>query len=567
MSEREEYYARVEKIVGTHLNQRQIAVYNTPFVSKAIELLASCGALSFEFRNSTKVSETQAKIWGMGQGESFEFALTRHLADHNEFEDRWQFGFNVRRDSPLSHPAIVIGGGDFESAILACAEAFNKNAPAVIGMLLQGGTSFVSVINSWKEFWTLFDLEFTIYDNIEARYFDWIDLNNQVANIAKAVLLKGTEWERKDITGLLDKGKTTVFLHHPSWPWIARYFNIQDDADREWFQSAVQNAKPEPTRTNFSGKTVMIVGIGSLGSIVADHFRILWANIVGIDGAKVSLYNPVRQLYSTSDIGLFKAQALPEILALSTRGCNFEESEGEKTLLLKVYTNQFFAGIDGAIPDTLEGGKAFEGLLDEFRPDLVILTTAHPAEFRMAHILRKRDIPHIVGRCYPRARWHEITCIDGKNGPCFGCLQGHLYKGAPPTLTEEELARYEMENPDDPQILAAEPATRVDTSRAADTVVRLGAQLMSEGSERASWFRRIMEEERTCIIGGNHAEYSEEDEDWTFGVTSPGGAALYGVLNFIGSSTEETKQCLYCGRVHEVLIHRKNQIDLPDVDI
>ena len=123
-------------------------------------------------------------------------------------------------------------------------------------------------------------------------------------------------------------------------------------------------------------------------------------------------------------------------------------------------------------------------------------------------------------------------------------------------MTEEQLAAYDPDARREEGMLQAEPATRVDTSRCVDTMLRLAIQALGKKENRATWFARMIKEERPCLIGGNTAE-QQDDGQWSFGVSAPGGATLYGVINFIGSETEATKQCLYCGQTHEVLIHRR----------
>ena len=284
------------------------------------------------------------------------------------------------------------------------------------------------------------------------------------------------------------------------------------------------------------------------------NFDQFGARIVGIDGKEVSVYNPVRQIYSTADIGVPKAFALARMLVGRTvEDCKMD-ARG-RTARFFCNDGRIFVGIREEMEDSRAGAARFDEILGTYAPDLVVLTTAHPAEFRMADAARKRGIPHIVGRCYARARWFEITAVDAVNRtPCFGCLQGHLYTGAPPTLTDEELARYEPQQAS--ALVQGEPATRIETARCADIISRAGMEFLKPSLDaRSEWFSRMVAEERNCLIGGNYAEYN--NGDWTYGVESPGGVALYGVINFIGSETEQEKTCLYCARTHQVLIHRR----------
>ncbi|MDO8669516.1 MAG: hypothetical protein Q7K65_04440 [Candidatus Buchananbacteria bacterium] len=559
---RNQYYARVSKIVGNALEQQRISVFGYTHLAKAVELLASCGAFNFNLAqiNDDEVVDFWQMVYNLGftanNKQGFEISqyhlwLQSYLASHNEFEDRWQFS----HDDPAYRPTIVIGAGSIMNCQRAYEEAQIKNAPLVIGIILNNGLVLASVVMPGDEFpW--WELKLDIDNNKINRYCDSIDLNNQIANLAKAVMLLKTPWERKDISDLISRGKKDVLLAHPSWPWTAKYLNLKDETDLRWLESVMPKIFIKE-KESLVGKNILIVGLGSLGSLLADHFRVLGANIIGIDSKDISIFNPIRQLYPTSMIGRQKAHALPMLLAQKVfMGDELPWPKPDKEVFQTGFGLQQFIGLNAYIEDDHRGQRKFEAVVKTFNPDLAILTTANPAEFRMANILRQNNIPHIIGRCYPRARWFEATYIDGQNGPCFGCLQGHLYKGAVPTLTEEQMAAY------DPQaqipeegMLQAEPATRIDTSRCCDTILRLSIQALNDEEKRAGWFSKMILQKRPCLIGGNTAEL-QADGQWSFDITAPGGAALYGVINFVGSETETTKECLYCGQVNEVLIHR-----------
>jgi molybdopterin/thiamine biosynthesis adenylyltransferase len=549
MDKREEYYARVKKITGTHLFEKIIGVFNAPFTSKAIELLATCGVVKIGFYGKTDIGDFFANVWKMDSGAEFEHEFVNVLKSHNQFEDRWEFLFDTEEKED-----ILLAGGTWEICVNAYKHAREKNIPAILSLLFANGTSVISVVVPGDPFPFTGSEKERIVEVSADQYFDWIDLNNQMANIAKAILLEGTEWQRNDIMAKINGQERMLLMAHPTWPWVSRYINISNDTDFKWLRQITSlGANGSIVPKGFFKKTVLVVGLGSLGSVTAEHFMTLGCSIVGIDGKDVSIYNPSRQQFSTADIGESKAFALARSLAFRKK-ISVENYDEERLTLLA--EGKSYVGIKKDIHDSREGSKLFAEIIEEYNPDLVVLATAHPAEYRMADECRKKNIPHIVCRCYARARWYEITCVNGNRGPCFGCMQGHLYKGAPPSLTEEELAVYERSG-DEANKVQAEPATRVDTSRCADFVARLGLQFMLDDAQRASWFLQMLSEERTCLIGGNYCEYHEENHEWSYGVSVPGGVSLYGVINFIGSETENEKTCIYCGKTHEVLIKRK----------
>lgn len=562
-SKRSEYYARVAKIVGNALEHQKISVFGYSHLAKAVELLASCGAVNFHFAkiNHDELVDFWQMVYALGftaqskQGleiSEYHKWLPAYLMSHNQFEDRWQFA----HDDENYKPTIVLGAGTLANCYKAYSDGQSKQVPAVIGLILNTGLVLASVVLPGKPFpWS--NLSLDIDSNKTNRYCDSLDLNNQIANLARAIMLDKTPWERSDLSNLIRQGRCDVLVAHPSWPWTAKYFDFQNESDRQWFKS-IEPKKFVKTKECLTGKTILIVGLGSLGSLLADNFRILGASVVGIDNKDVSIFNSVRQIYPTKMIGRQKAHALPMLLSqkiLMGEELNWPESTQE--VFETGFGIQQFIGLNTYISDDRAGQNQFEEIVNSYKPDLVILTTANPAEFRMANVLRQKNIPHLIGRCYPRARWFEVTYIDGQNGPCFGCLQGHLYKGVVPTLTEEQMAAYDpMAQMPEEGMLQAEPATRIDTSRCSDAILRLTIQALNHETSRSSWFSKMIAEKRPCLIGGNTAEM-QDDGQWSFGVTAPGGATLYGVINFVGSETETTKECLYCGQVHEILIHRQ----------
>lgn len=550
MNQRDQYYSRVEKIVGTHLINKRISVFNAQFVSKVVELLVSCGTLGWNFMSKTKTSHDILQIFGeLPRSDNFEESFALYLQNENHFEDRWKFYF---QDNDLDTDLVICAGTNY-TCQKAYAYAQKKNVPCIIGFLFHGGTSIISTIfpGDAYPFANIGQEDHQIINRLP----DWIDLNNQMANIAKALLLHGSEWERADINEILDNKQNTLLLTHPSWPWVNKYFDIYDPEKKKWLQNTVQKAQNDHQPADITGKHVLIVGAGSLGSIAADYFRILGANLTIIDCKNVSDHNPIRQLFSTRDIGKIKAFCLPEIMACKS-GFNTEGKILDEKKITFSEGNRSFIGINQGISNDKYGKAYFRELLENEKPDLVVLVTAHQAEYRMTHVLRDMGIPHLTAGCYPRARWFEVITINGKQGPCFGCLKGHLYHGTAPSLTEEQNARYDSQVSEEGMV-QAEPATRIETSRCVDTLFRIGVELLMKPEDQKSWFKKMINEERTFLIGGNYAEKKEGEEEYSFGIETPGGTALYGTINLIGSYDEDTKTCIYCGKTHEILIKIK----------
>jgi hypothetical protein len=180
------------------------------------------------------------------------------------------------------------------------------------------------------------------------------------------------------------------------------------------------------------------------------------------------------------------------------------------------------------------------------RPSVVVLATGSQADYALARVLRRLNIPHVVGRCYPRARYCEALVVDGRRGPCFGCLRGHLYTGPAPPPTPEEALRYDR--PPAPGELQAEPATVVESGRAADVLARLAAGLAVPRRHRPPWLADLLAREQTCLIGGVTAPpvAGPYGPEWPYGVALPGQVVAFGTAQVLGVGT--TQVCADCGR-------------------
>ena len=97
MTQRDKYYSRVEKIVGTHLIHKNIAVFNAPSVSKTIELMVSCGTLGWNFMSKTKMPNDMLRVFGQIQkSDSFEDSFALYLQEENHFGSFANPSFSVK---------------------------------------------------------------------------------------------------------------------------------------------------------------------------------------------------------------------------------------------------------------------------------------------------------------------------------------------------------------------------------------------------------------------------------------------------------------------------------------
>lgn len=98
--------------------------------------------------------------------------------------------------------------------------------------------------------------------------------------------------------------------------------------------------------------------------------------------------------------------------------------------------------------------------------------------------------------------------------------------------------------------LVAEPASQIETLRAAHVLARCAAELVAP--VRTPWFTRVLADSTTCLLGGNAAG--------AYGITEPGQVIRLGVDDIAG--TTDHVRCDVCQRELAVAL----RTDLPAVD-
>jgi hypothetical protein len=303
------------------------------------------------------------------------------------------------------------------------------------------------------------------------------------------LLLRRTPYRRADLEELWGAGKHVLTVG-----------NGDDALSVDWSESG-----PTPRRAAFRtpgqrrGK-LLIAGLGSLGSVAAMLLAQHSAAMVIADPDRVDAYNPVRQAYPLAALGQPKAQALRAGLLAA----------GAKDVL--------------ALDAALTGERQVAELVARHRITAGLVLTGTDADFAIARALRASDVPHVVGRCYPRARYWEAVLVDGLRGPALQDVRGHLRLGPAPPPTPEQIAAYS-----DAGALEAEPATLVESGWAAAWMARLGAQLLAPPGLRERWLLELLASQRTCLVGGVGVEHT--DNGPAYGVALPGMIRAWGVAD------------------------------------
>lgn len=334
--------------------------------------------------------------------------------------------------------------------------------------------------------------------------FGWLEASTHAARIIRDVLTRHAPAPRG-----------TTWLGHPHWP-----FHV----------GTACTAPAEPERAALRSRRVLVVGLGSLGS---EALRVLWdsgAHFPLVDDGRVSVFNPARQWFALSEVGRDKVDVLR-------------------------------ARLPGAVAVKLRADEAhrsaWDALLTQERPDVVLLATGTHHHGMLADMLWQRGIPHVAACCYPRARFFEVaTIIPSERTPCLHCYRAHVWRGIPAaTPVDDETAAFLYQHPDDVERqrlhadLVAEPATRIETFRPALLLARCAAQVLAE--RRAPWFRRLLQASTTLLLGGNTVD-PHADGSLAYGISQPGQVVRLGLEDVVGAGATET--CHACGRVMDVRV-------------
>ena len=239
--------------------------------------------------------------------------------------------------------------------------------------------------------------------------------------------------------------------------------------------------------------TLLIVGLGSLGSVAA-HALAPWVErLVLVDPDVVETANLVRQGYLHSQLGEAKAVALAAALQTAHPG----------VVCLPIVA-------------ALTDERQVDALIRNNGVSVALVTTGTHADFAIGRALRAAMIPHVVGRCYGRARFWEGIVVDGGAGASHEQVRRQVAAGPTPAPTPEEISAYGAVGE-----LVGEPATAMECGWAAMWLARLTAQLLTPPTLREGWLLARLAAGATCFVGGLVVEQAV-GEGVAYGVSVPG---------------------------------------------
>lgn len=460
-------FARIRPVVGDLLQDRTVAVIGSPAAEVLVEYLAACGV----------------QRWQILAGNAWMGAMA------SELRGRYGDGFDI--NVSVANSAAEMGGGDLalvvDDAAMACdlPRALPRlaiftpthNRPAYARLALPGETF---------DFDTSFDLR-SYPDQPVQHGWDWRTAAPLMALCARALLLRGTvyamaTWENAWARGVREY--TVGDSHTPtSTAWCAP---VDEGLGATRYQTPRQRRG-----------TLLIAGVGSLGSVAARHLAPWVERLVLVDADHVEVTNLVRQHYTHDQVGKPKAVALAA--SLST-GVSVPE----------------LVPVVAALTDDAQ----VAALMRHYDVTAALVTTGTHADFAIARAAHAADIPHVVGRCYARARFWEAIVVDGAQvgaaeGPSYEQVRRAVAVGPTPAPTPEEIAAYGAVGE-----LAGEPATAMETGWAAMWLARLMTQMMTPTALREGWLLARLAAGATCFVGGVVVEMGAEGA--AYGVRVPG---------------------------------------------
>jgi hypothetical protein len=490
------HFARVEPIVGASLRRARVALLGLPVGGPLVVYLAACGVGRWLWADERPpatdhrplTTDASCGLFDLGDHDALRaYLLAQHgsaLALEAVTLPPTEWAAAIQREPP----DLVIAVGHAAEHALALEAATS----AYIPMLLIAPPSHAMSCQAIVVFpgdeaqRAISNLQSPI-SNLQS--WAWITAAPLCAGLARAILLRDTPFRRADLASLWAAGVRvmTVGGAHP----LDIAWSTQQQSAIYNPQSAIFQTPPAPRGA------LLIAGLGSLGSVAAAHLARCAHTIVLADPDCVDVYNPARQAYPLAAIGRPKAQALrDELLA---------------------------AGAAQVIPiDTaLLDQRMIAALFEHYSITAGLVTTGTNADFAIARVLRALDVPHVVGRCYPRARYWEAIFVDGLRGPALDDLRGQLRTGPAPAPTPEQIAAYS-----DAGALEAEPATLIESGWAAAWLARQAAQLLAPAGLRERWLLELLAAGQTCLIGGVGVERTPDGP--AYAVAHPGAIHAWG---------------------------------------
>lgn len=265
-----------------------------------------------------------------------------------------------------------------------------------------------------------------------------------------------------------------------------------------------------PGAAAIADKTVIVVGLGSVGSEIAARLARLGTRVVGCDPDVLAVENLVRWGLPASidqHVGLPKARVWQDMLAATVPG----------------------ARVQGHVLDVVLGAAEFDALVAETRPALLVAATDTADSRRMVNAMAARHgVPALFVALSDGAASVRIEFVeDARRGPCHLCAA--RAEGAAEPGRRSRLP-YGTDAVEDSHAIAV-TALPIDVALGALLGARAAVQLLA-GEDVGEWFRNGEQQ-------GNVLFVSLQSEWWLF--EAPLDRFVYQV--------ERDPDCPACGHV------------------
>ncbi len=549
-----EYYDRVRPLLGEAFFQSEVCVWGLDFGYLAAEALARTGIKRQVWFDSGDASRALCRSLGwQHQGRPQAEALRDHCQAHNTLETDWSLDClpmelaGLKRRFAADPPDLLLARGRDHSGEVARV-ALDHGVPMV--MTFTPATSPVgcvhvvwvpgsaadpeAVISACEELAALPRRDL----NQAAEHLEGIEARSMALSLAKWILLRGGPDSRPDLEEpLVERGRFLILRGTPEWPWAVRSTRPSSGI----IPRLRGHAKSyRPPLSLVPERRLLVLGLGT-ASLMCAEAGLLFDQMVFVDCKDVSRFNPVRQIYSTSDVGQPKPETMVRILSRRLDpGAQWDTTEEGAITWTRTASRAL-----GAVNLQLREGSrksadAFRALLELFKPTMAVVGMGRSKDdnFCATAELRRRGILHITPTAFPSVTHFKHIVTDGDQGPCYDCLQGHLPLdgGAGPTLQPEAREMFYG---------GTQPATLVETYPSAHSLLRLVHDLSLPRPARPVYLMRELAAERNCFVGSNRVEHT--DSGWLYGLDQPFSMVTYGVSDLVGDAAK--RRCS-CGRMN-----------------
>jgi hypothetical protein len=486
-----DHFVRAIPIVGQTLRAKRVAVLGLPLATPMVEYLAACGVGNWIIAAEAIDSETVSLLLAGLQA--------RHgtaLAPIQKTFPLLVWAAAIRDDPPDliiavgDRPMLAIGRRAAEAAripTLLCTPP--SSHAACWAEVVFSGTHALAALQPARSM-----VDYAPAANTAAiDEWDWACAAPLLAGLARAILLRGSPYARPDLEELWERG-IRIVTHAGTHPFAA-----------EWsLPTAAIGAIPARFQTPPRRRgALLIAGLGSIGSVAAALLAPYANQLVLADPDSVDPPNPARQHYTLADLGRPKVQALQQHLA--------------------THCPQIIA-----LPEAVTDEGRVTALIGQYGITVALIATGSNADFAIARALRDSGVPHVVARCYPRARYWEAILVDGLRGPALDSIRGRVQLGPAPAPTPEQIAAYS-----DAGALESEPATLIESGWAAVWAARLAWQLLTPSGLRERWMIELLESQQTCLVGGAYVEHTSAGP--AYAIDLPGRIRAWGTQQIRGA--------------------------------